>query len=91
MPTLPAMNLASSLVVLSTGDLMHAHITYDGANLTWQISDKSSPVPEIFSNTVAINIPQTLGSNTAYVGFTAASGGATAVQRILDWTYSNAP
>jgi hypothetical protein len=91
MPTLPAMNLANSLVVLSTGDLMHVHVSYDGANLTWQISDKSSPVPEIFSNTVAINIPQTIGGNTAYVGFTAASGGATAVQRILDWTYSNAP
>jgi hypothetical protein len=91
MPTLPAMNLANSLVVLSTGDLMHAHITYDGANLTWQISDKSSPEPEIFSDTVAINIPQTIGSNTAYVGFTAASGGATAVQRVLDWTYSDAP
>jgi Bacterial lectin/Chitobiase/beta-hexosaminidase C-terminal domain len=90
-PTLPAMNLANSLVLLSSGDLMHAQITYDGANLTWEISDKSSPVPEIFTETVAINIPQTIGSNTAYVGFTGASGGATAIQRILDWTYSNAP
>ena len=36
----------------------------------------------------AINIPATVGGNTAYVGFTGATGGATATQEILTWTYA---
>jgi hypothetical protein len=35
----------------------------------------------------AINIPARVGANTAYVGFTAGTGGLTATQSILNWTY----
>jgi hypothetical protein len=35
-----------------------------------------------------INIPATVGANTAYAGFTAGTGGYTATQEILNWTYS---
>jgi hypothetical protein len=32
-----------------------------------------------------------VGGNSAYVGFTAGTGGLTAVQTILDWTYQPTP
>ena len=35
-----------------------------------------------------VNIPQVIGSNTAFVGFTGGTGGLTAVQNILTWAYS---
>ena len=34
-----------------------------------------------------MDIPGTVGGSTAYVGFTAASGGSTAIQDILNWNY----
>jgi fibronectin type 3 domain-containing protein len=36
---------------------------------------------------LAIDIPGLLGSTTAYVGFTGATGGASATQEILNWTF----
>jgi hypothetical protein len=90
-PTVPAINLANNNINLASGDLFNVQITYDGGLLTWRVQDMSAANPEIFSDTLAINIPNTIGSNTAYVGFTAASGAATAIQDILNWTYTSAP
>jgi len=36
-----------------------------------------------------VNIPSTVGANTAYVGFTAGTGGETATQDILTWTFTS--
>ena len=36
----------------------------------------------------AVNIPQLVGANTAYVGFTGSTGGLSASQKILYWTYA---
>src|SRR5208283_1935290 len=43
-----------------------------------------------FTQTWAINIPATVGANVAYVGFTAGSGGDTAIQEIIGWTLTSA-
>jgi hypothetical protein len=40
-------------------------------------------VSEVFP----VNIPGLIGSNNAYVGFTASSGSTTATQKVLSWTY----
>ena len=40
------------------------------------------------ARTTAINIPATVGANTAYAGFTAGTAGYTANQSILNWTYA---
>jgi hypothetical protein len=39
------------------------------------------------TKTFNINLPALLGSNTAYVGFTGATGGANALQEITRWTF----
>jgi hypothetical protein len=35
-----------------------------------------------------VNIPSVVGSDTAYVGFTGSTGGETATQNVLSWTYA---
>jgi hypothetical protein len=65
---------------------MDAHLVYDGTNLTMTLTDTvtKATVTEVFP----VNIPSLIGSSTAYVGFTGGTGGATATQNVLSWTYS---
>jgi len=85
-PVLPSVDLTPSGIVLASGDSIHAHITYDGATLTLNLLDLVTN--DKFSVTQAINIPQTVGATTAYVGFTGGTGGLSASQKLLTWTYS---
>jgi hypothetical protein len=85
-PTVPATNLTGTGIVLRSGDTMHAHIVYDGTNLTLTITD--STLLASATAVYAVNIPSVVGSNTAYVGFTGGTGGNVSTQNILDWTFS---
>jgi hypothetical protein len=84
-PTVPAINLAGTGIDLHSGDFMNATITYNGTNLTLTLTDAVSLAT--FSTSFAINIPATVGGNTAYVGFTGGTGALTASQKILTWNY----
>ncbi len=86
LPTVPAVDLTPSGIQLTSGDAMQAHVTYDGTTLTMLLSDLIAH--KTFTLTQAINIPQIVGGNTAYVGFTGGTGGLTSSQKILTWTYS---
>jgi Legume lectin domain/Chitobiase/beta-hexosaminidase C-terminal domain len=85
-PTTPATTLGGG-VNLHSGDIMKAHMTYDGTTLTLTITDTVNPA-QTFTTSWPINIPSTVGGNTALVGFTAGTGGLTAQQEIITWTYS---
>jgi hypothetical protein len=65
---------------------MLAQITYDGTTLTLTLTDTVTNAT--FTASDAINIPATVGMNTAYVGFTAGTGGTVSTQNILNWTYT---
>ncbi len=89
---LPTGNLIdlTSTIPLTSGYAIHAHVVYDGTTLTWTLyfrtlffNDGSA------TNSVAINIPEIVGSNTAYIGFTGGSSAAPSAEKILDWTFSN--
>jgi hypothetical protein len=84
-PTVPAVDMTSSGVNLHSGDILHAHITYDGTTLTLTLTDTVTSAS--FTTSQAINIPSIVGANTAYVGFTGGTGGSTAIQNVLNWTY----
>ncbi len=84
-PTIPATDMTSSGVNLHSGDIMNVHMTYDGATLSMTITDTVTNA--VFTTSWPIDIPGTVGAPTAYIGFTGATGGVTAVQDILDWTY----
>lgn len=88
-PTVPATDMTSSGVILNSGDTMSVHITYDGTTLAMTITD--STVNATFSTSWPINIPQTIGGNTAFVGFTGGTGGETASQKIETWTFASTP
>ena len=85
-PTVPSVDITSSGVNLHSGDVLHAHLSYDGTTLTLLLTD--TVTGSSFTTSKAINIPSTVGANTAYVGFTASTGSATAIQKVLTWTYT---
>jgi hypothetical protein len=63
----------------STGHTYSATLAYDGSNLTLNLYDVTAggacPGPKCFTNTWNnVNIPSWVGGNTAWVGFTAATG-----------------
>ena len=86
-PTSPSVNLTGSGVDLHSGDVMNVQISYDGTNLTMTITDPTANAT--FTNAWPVNIPSVVGGNTAFVGFTAGTGGLTAIHDILNWTLTS--
>jgi hypothetical protein len=52
-------------------------------NLTDTVTNKT--ITQAFT----VNIPSTVGANTAYVGFTGGTGGSSAIQNIKTWTFTS--
>jgi hypothetical protein len=86
-PTVPAVDMTGSGVDLHSGHVFSVQIVYDGTNLTMTITDTTNTALT-FTHSWAVNIPGTVGANTAYVGFTGGTGGYTANQSVLTWTYT---
>jgi hypothetical protein len=86
-PVTPTVDISPSGIQLNSGDSIQAHITYDGATLTLKLHDLVTN--DDFTMSKQINIPQTVGGNDAYVGFTGGTGGLTSSQKILTWTYTS--
>jgi alpha-L-arabinofuranosidase len=86
-PTVPAVNLSTTGINLHSGDTMTAHLVYNGKVLTMTITDTVTKAA--YTTSFTVNIPATVGNNTAYVGFTGGTGGASSTQQILAWTFSN--
>jgi len=87
-PTIPAVDMTSSGVDLHSGHVFSVHIVYDGTNLTMTITDTTNTALTFTNTWTAVNIPGTVGANTAFVGFTGGTGGFTANQSVLTWTYT---
>jgi hypothetical protein len=88
-PTSTSTSLTDNGLNIANGDIFQVTFTYDGTTLRWNIRDANAIVTNYSRDSVAINIPQSIGSNTAYVGFTAGTSTATAIIDILDWTFTN--
>src|SRR5207244_9503621 len=82
-PTVPATDLTPYSLNLHSGHVFSVSLTYDGTTLTESIADLTTSISASFN--YPINIPTTIGSNTAYVGFTGCTGGLTSTQDILSW------
>ncbi|MGA2852495.1 MAG: hypothetical protein ABSE46_26110, partial [Terracidiphilus sp.] len=78
-------NLSTTGINLHSGDIMDAHMVYDGTNLTLTLTDTltQASVVEVFP----VNIPSLVGGANAYVGFTGGTGGSTSTQNVLTWSY----
>jgi Legume lectin domain/Chitobiase/beta-hexosaminidase C-terminal domain len=69
-----------------SGHPFNVSLSYNGTTLSMTMTDTVTKAS--FSKSWAINIPTTVGGNTAYVGFTGATGGLFANQDVSSWTYS---
>ena len=81
-----SIDLSSTGINFHSGDVFQANLSYNGSTLTETLTDTQTNAT--VTETYTVNIGQTVGSSTAYVGFTAGTGGLTATQNILSWTYS---
>jgi hypothetical protein len=75
-------------VNLHSGNTFKVHLNYDGTTLIMTITDTLN-TSQTFTTWWPINIPSTVGASTAFVGFTGGTGGATAIQEIITWSYNN--
>jgi hypothetical protein len=87
LPTIPALDLTDTGIYLQSGYPFIAHIIYDGVNLNLTITNQVWQTTS--SQSFPIDIPTTVGGNTAYVGFTGGTGADTAIQQIFNWTFTN--
>jgi len=85
-PTVPATTFTGG-INLHSGDIFQVQMSYSASTLTMTITDLTVPA-NTFTTSFPINIPATVGGNVASVGFTGGTGGQTATQEILNWTYS---
>jgi uncharacterized protein (TIGR03437 family) len=74
---------------LHVGDLWTANISYNGSNLTVIVTDPAEASSFTAINNYPINLASLLGQNTAYVGFTAGTGGGWENHDIVNWTFAN--
>ncbi len=84
-PALPSTDLTSSGINLHSGDIFAVTMAYNGTNLVVTITDTTTSATA--TQTYAVNIPSYAGSS-AYVGFTAGTGGLTSTINILNWTFT---
>jgi hypothetical protein len=87
-PTVSSVNLTGTGIDLHSGHVFNVAMSYNGSTLGVTITDTSTGGSATQSYTV--NIPSLVGGNTAYLGFTGGTGGHTATQNILGWTFNPA-
>ncbi len=82
----------SATVLLNSQDQKNVTLTYDGTTLSETILDV--PRNTTFTTSFTVNIPAVIGSDTAYVGFTASTGSPGAqsyweLQDIVNWRFTS--
>ncbi len=82
-----SIDLTNTGINLHSGDVFQVNMTYSGTTLAVTITDTVTKASA--TQTYTVNIPSVIGNaNTAYVGFTAGTGGLTAKQYINNWIYT---
>jgi hypothetical protein len=85
-----SIDLLASNIDLHSGDPFQVSMTYDGTTLSVTILDTVTQATA--TQNYLIDIPATVGSSNAYVGFTGGTGGLALFQDLSSWTFSpNSP
>jgi hypothetical protein len=79
-----------SPVNFASGDEILVSLQYTGTTLFESLTDLSNS-DKFLTSYSGVNIPSAVGSDKAWVGFTAGSGGASAVQKISNFSFTSAP
>jgi hypothetical protein len=86
-PTVPAIDMTPSGVILQSQDVMQATLTYDGTTLTETVTDETLASHPTFTTSYRVDIPSVIGTSLGYVGFSGGTGGLTTVADVQTWTY----
>ena len=78
-------------VSVISGDGIQYDIFYDGNNLTVTLTDTNTPSDTYTTNYVVGPLSALVGGDSAYIGFTAATGGSTAIQTIANFSFTPIP
>ena len=81
----PSIDLSSTAINLHSGDPINVTVSYDGTTLTMTETDLTNNATA--TQKYQVNIPQQVGGDTAFIGFTAGTGALTATQEILNWSF----
>jgi hypothetical protein len=86
---LGASGVLNSTLGLTAGGTFNFNVavTYNGTILSYTITNIANG--SNFTSNATVNIPTVVGANTAWVGFTGATGGATELQFINSWNFKN--
>jgi Bacterial lectin len=84
-PVTPSADLSSTGINLHSGDPINVAVSYDGTTLTMTETDLTNNATA--TQKYQVNIPQQVGGDTAFIGFTAGTGTLTATQEILNWSF----
>ncbi len=87
-PFTPAVNLSSTGINLHSGHIFNVQMTYSDDTNTLTVVFTDTVTNATATQTYSVNIPSIVGGSTAYVGFSGSTGGATAVQQVLSWTFT---
>ncbi len=72
----------TSPINLKGGEVIHTQLDYDGNLLTVNLSNDAG---DAFTTTFDVDIPNIVGGNTAWMGFTGSTGGVSANQEISNF------
>ena len=84
-PTKGILDLRPAGIDLHSSHVFNVVMDYDGKELRVRITDPSSKA--VAEQAYSVDIPAVIGGRSAYVGFTAGTGGTVSTQEILTWTY----
>lgn len=85
----PPQNPQSANGCMSNGHLWTVNMSYNGSDLTVSLRDPSESSAFVAINSYPIDIASYLGTNNAYVGFTAGTGAGWENHDIINWTFAN--
>ncbi len=80
----PSKDVSLAPIQLGSGHPLQVTFAYDGTTLTEMVRD--TVTGQTFSHNYPLNLAQVIGGNSAYVGFTAGTGGVASTQSILNWS-----
>jgi len=86
-PTTPALDLSQSRIDLHNGHVINAELLYDGSRLTVFLSDRDN-LAATFLTSFPLDLETVVGSQTAFVGFTAGTGALSSTDEILSWSFA---
>jgi hypothetical protein len=82
-----SIDLTPSGIDLHSGDVFDVAMSYDGTTLAVTITDAYTWATA--TQSYQVDIPQLVGGNRAYVGFTGGTGALIAVQDLFRWFYTD--